>query len=101
MKLGGEAVAEVLRDLPATRWFAWTFAIGVNGFRPFQTLLNIGYVMLADVRPLLGCESCGTSNPLITFLAPRIKWARSGFRSSPRHRSSPHSTSSGVSKGRA
>src|SRR5271165_2804851 len=27
MKLGGEAVAEVLRNLRFTRWFAWTFAV--------------------------------------------------------------------------
>ena len=30
MKLGGEAVAEVLRNLPSTRWFTWTFAITVS-----------------------------------------------------------------------
>ena len=28
-KLDGEAVAEVLRRLPSTRWFAWIFSIGV------------------------------------------------------------------------
>ena len=60
MRLGGEAVAEVLRRLPNTRWFAWTFAIRLFGFRPFQTALNLAYAILADVRPLFGCESCGT-----------------------------------------
>jgi predicted DCC family thiol-disulfide oxidoreductase YuxK len=60
MKLGGEAVAEVLRELPSCSWFAWTFALRVLGFRPFQWLLNIAYAVLADIRPLLGCESCGT-----------------------------------------
>jgi predicted DCC family thiol-disulfide oxidoreductase YuxK len=59
MKLGGEAVAEVLRNLPGTRWFAWTFAIGVFGVRPFQAILNLAYTILADVRPVFGCESCG------------------------------------------
>ena len=59
MKVGGEAVAEVLRRLPNTRWFAWTFAIRLFGFQPFQRLLDLCYAILADVRPLLGCESCG------------------------------------------
>ena len=27
MKLGGEAIAEVLRHLPKTEWFAWIFAL--------------------------------------------------------------------------
>jgi predicted DCC family thiol-disulfide oxidoreductase YuxK len=90
MKLGGEAVAEVLRDLPNTRWFAWFFAIGAFGFRPFQTILNIGYVMLADVRPLLGCESCGTSNVLVRTLASWIKWAKSRFGKSRPRAAIPH-----------
>jgi predicted DCC family thiol-disulfide oxidoreductase YuxK len=30
MKLGGEAVAEVLRNLPGTRWFTWTFSISLR-----------------------------------------------------------------------
>jgi len=59
MKLGGEAVAEVLRRLPNTRWFAWMFAVKILGFRPFQSLLNVGYAILSAVRPLFGCESCG------------------------------------------
>jgi predicted DCC family thiol-disulfide oxidoreductase YuxK len=60
MKLGGEAVAEVLRSLPRTKWLARSFAVRVFGVRPFQSLLNLGYAILADVRPLFGCESCGT-----------------------------------------
>jgi len=60
MKVGGEAVADVLRALPNTRWFAWTFSLSLFGFRPFQMLLNLAYAVLADVRPLFGCESCGT-----------------------------------------
>jgi predicted DCC family thiol-disulfide oxidoreductase YuxK len=92
MKLGGEAVAEVLRDLPNTRWFAWLFAVGAFGFRPFQTILNAGYVMLADVRPLLGCESCGTSNVFVRTLASRIKWAKSQFAERRHNISGPHFT---------
>src|SRR5271165_7229389 len=48
MKLGGEAVAEVFRNLPNTQWFAWSFALSVYGFRPFQMILNIAYTILAD-----------------------------------------------------
>jgi hypothetical protein len=60
MKIGGEAVAETLRRLPNCRWFAWTFTAAVFGFRPCQALLNLAYTILADTRPLFGCESCGT-----------------------------------------
>ena len=59
MKRGGEAVAEVLRRLPNTQWLARSFAISVFGVRPFQLALNVAYTLLAHVRPLLGCESCG------------------------------------------
>ena len=65
MELGGEAVAEVFRSLPHTEWFTWTFKISVFGYWPFQAVLNLAYTVLADVRPLLGCESCGTPSPLV------------------------------------
>ena len=61
MKLGGNAVAEVLRRLPNTKWFAWSFATAILGFWPFQVVLNVAYAILSDVRPLFGCESCGKS----------------------------------------
>jgi hypothetical protein len=35
MKLGGEAIAEVLRRLPNTEWFAGIFALRLSGHRPF------------------------------------------------------------------
>ena len=92
MKLGGEAVAQVLRRLPNTKWFAGSFAVSMFGFRPFQMILNMGYAVLADVRPLFGCESCGT--PI--WLRPIgwiTKWAKGIFGGS-RHRSpAPHFTS--------
>ncbi len=78
MKLGGEAVAETLRDLPNTKWFAWSFAITIFGFRPFQLILNVAYAILSDVRPLFGCESCGKSR----FLRPIewvTRWAKKSF----------------------
>src|ERR1700690_863615 len=52
MKLGGEAVAEVLRSLPSTKWFAWSFALSIFGFRPFQLILDVAYGVLAHARPL-------------------------------------------------
>src|SRR6202522_4535997 len=70
MKLGGEAVAEVLRDLRNTKWFAWCFAVSIFGFRPFQLVLNIAYAILADVRPLFGCESCGKPSFWLRPMAP-------------------------------
>jgi predicted DCC family thiol-disulfide oxidoreductase YuxK len=92
MKLGGEAVAEVLRSLPNTKWFAGSFAVGIFGFHPFQTILNMSYGILADVRPLFGCESCGTPS----WLRPIgwiTKWARGVFGESRHHSRSPHFTS--------
>jgi predicted DCC family thiol-disulfide oxidoreductase YuxK len=79
MKVGGEAVAEVLRDLRKTKWFAWSFAISIFGFRPFQLALDTAYTILADVRPLFGCESCGKPSFWVRPIAPTIKWAKSIF----------------------
>jgi len=36
MKLGGDAVANVLRNLPNAKWSAWTLAIDSGGFGPFK-----------------------------------------------------------------
>src|ERR1700685_4410890 len=90
MKLGGEAVAEVLRSLPNTKWFASSFAVRILGFRPFQTVLNLGYAILADVRPLFGCESCGTSNFWVRSIGRIVKWTQAIFGES--HHPSPHFT---------
>jgi hypothetical protein len=91
MKLGGESVAEVFRSLPNTKWFAWSFAVSIFGCRPFQMILNLGYIVLADVRPLFGCESCGLPSIWARPFARAIKWAtnRRG-KNSP---AAPHSTS--------
>jgi len=64
--VAGEAVAEVLRRSPGMAWCAWLFSVRVFGMRPFQGLLDLGYVILSDVRPIFGCKSCG---------APAL-WAR-------------------------
>ena len=73
MKLGGEAVAEVLRRLPNCRWFSWMFALKIVGVRPFQLVLNLGYLILADARPILGCASCGIPNPWVKFVGSIIR----------------------------
>jgi predicted DCC family thiol-disulfide oxidoreductase YuxK len=92
LKLDGEAVAEVLRSLPNTKWFAGCFAVSIFGFRPFQMMLNMAYVILSDVRPLFGCESCGTPS----WLRPieRItNWAKGIFGKKHHPSPTPHFTS--------
>jgi predicted DCC family thiol-disulfide oxidoreductase YuxK len=92
MKLGGEAVAEVLRTLPNTKWFAWSFAITVFGYRPFQRALDMAYALLADVRPLFGCESCGT--PFwVRPIRWMTKWPKALFGHSRQPRPRPHFSS--------
>jgi predicted DCC family thiol-disulfide oxidoreductase YuxK len=75
MKTNGEAVAETLRSLPDTRWLARSFNVRLFGWRPFQMMLNAAYTVLADMRPLLGCESCGIPPPWLRpfhWIAQRI-----------------------------
>ncbi len=76
MKLGGGAVAEVLRDLPPTRWFSGIFALGIGGFRPAQGALDAGYAILSGIRPVLGCASCGSTNAVVRAAAHVVTWLR-------------------------
>jgi predicted DCC family thiol-disulfide oxidoreductase YuxK len=92
MKLGGEAVAEVLRNLRSTRWFAGVFTVGLFGFRPFQVLLDAAYAVLADVRPLFGCESCGTPSPWLKPVAWVVKSAKTLFGGGRHPLPTPHFT---------
>ena len=92
MKLGGEAVAEVLRHLPNTKWFAWCFSIGIFGFRPCQMILNLGYLILSDLRQLLGCESCGMPNVWVRPVVKMIKWVKNIFAKRPLLRPTTHAT---------
>jgi hypothetical protein len=92
MKLGGEAIAEVLRSLQSTRWFAWSFAVSIFGFRPFQLILNVAYTILADVRPLFGCESCGTPSPWVRSIRWLIQWPKALFGKSRQASPTPHFT---------
>lgn len=93
MRVGGDAVAEVLRSLPNTKWFAGSFAFSIFGFRPFQTILNLSYAVLSDVRPLFGCESCGTPSFWVRPIHRMIKWTKRILRGSRHPNRSPHFTS--------
>jgi len=92
MKRGGEAIAEVLRRLPRTSWLARSFAISICGVRPFQAILNIAYVVLADVRPLFGCESCGTPSLWVRAIRGLIKLPKSLIRGRHQPSKTPHFT---------
>jgi predicted DCC family thiol-disulfide oxidoreductase YuxK len=85
MKLGGEAVAETLRNLPNTKWFAWSFATSMFGFRPFQLILNVSYAILADVRPLFGVRGSVVDVRFDGHLPPIYSVLRAG--TADRHRS--------------
>ena len=93
MKLGGDAVADVLRSLPGTRWFTWSFAVSVFGFRPFQAVLNLAYTILADFRPVFGCESCGTPSPLVRPIRWMMKRVKGAFAEGREPNPAPHFTS--------
>ena len=88
MKLGGQAIAEVFRRLPATRWFAWSFALAIFGWQPFQKLLDLAYAILADIRPIFGCESCGIGSPWVRPFVWLSKRTRSLFTSAEKHSAS-------------
>jgi predicted DCC family thiol-disulfide oxidoreductase YuxK len=77
MRVGGEAVAEVLKRLPDTAWFAGLFDVTVFGHRPFQAMLNLAYTVLDKIRPAFGCESCGEGPPK---WAMPIAWAVRGWK---------------------
>jgi hypothetical protein len=92
MKLGGEAVAGVFRNIPATSWLAGLFRLSVFGWRPFQAMLNVAYAILADIRPIFGCESCGEPRPWIRPLRWIVKWLTSVFGKSKPKVTSRHFT---------
>ena len=93
MRLGGEAVAEVLRHLTQADWFTWTFAVSIFGLRPFQAILNVAYTILADVRPIFGCESCGTPSPWVRPISWIVRWTSGKFGESHPPSRTPHFTS--------
>lgn len=86
MKLGGAAVAEVFRCLPGTGFLARACDLEIAGVRPFQRLLDLAYQVLDDIRPLLGCESCGHPKPWVRPLQRVKAWAEG------RRGAAPHAT---------
>jgi len=90
VRFDGEAVAEVLRNMPNAQWFAWTFALRILGVRPFQGLLNVAYTILADTRPLFGCESCGMPSPWVKPIARMVNSAKALFGKPSKPHPSPH-----------
>jgi predicted DCC family thiol-disulfide oxidoreductase YuxK len=100
MKVGGEAVAEVLRSLHGTKWFARSFAISIFGFRPFQSMLNVAYAILADVRPLFGCESCGTPSLWVRSIGWIVRRAKTLFGAGHHQTPTPHFTRLAAKRGR-
>ena len=92
MKLGGAAVAEVFRRLPETKWFAGIFDIHLLGTQPFQAMLNFAYAVLADIRPLLGCESCGRPRLWVRPLAWIVNQAKALLGHAPDAKSARHFT---------
>jgi predicted DCC family thiol-disulfide oxidoreductase YuxK len=100
MKIGGEAVAEVLRTLRNTRWFAWSFDVRMFGFRPFQSMLNVAYAILADARPLFGCESCGTPSFWMRPIGWIVRQAKTTFGAGHHQRPTPHFTRLVATRGR-
>jgi predicted DCC family thiol-disulfide oxidoreductase YuxK len=77
-----DAVLGVLNLLPNMHWLTRMLDLHVAGFRPGALLVDAGYTVLADVRPLLGCESCGSSNALVQSAHRTLQWLA-------RRRSSP------------
>lgn len=95
MKVGGEAVAEVLRRLPRTRRLASLLNLRLLGVRPFQITLNLAYAILDDIRPLFGCASCGRPKPWVRPIERLAGWAKTwtgnaGLQEPKPPRSGPH-----------
>jgi predicted DCC family thiol-disulfide oxidoreductase YuxK len=101
MKRGGEAVSEVLRRLPNTKWFAGVFGLKLLGFQPAQLMLDLAYDLLSAVRPLFGCESCGALSPWMKPLAWVIRQAKTVFTTARHPGPTPHFTSHAVGGQRA
>jgi len=98
MRLGGEAVAEVLRSLRRTHWLTKSLGMRIFGIRPFQALLNFAYLILADVRPLLGCESCGTPSRWVRPIKRSLEWAKRALGETRQPASNPHFTALSTTK---
>lgn len=76
--VGGAAIAEVLKRLDATSWFAGAFDVEVFGRRPFLAMLEAAYQILDKARPALGCESCGGG--VVPWWAKPIEWSVKAYK---------------------
>jgi len=72
LRVGGAAIAEVLRRLPGKAWIGALTDLEAFGVRPFLLLLHAGYLFLDKIRPALGCSSCGGG--AVKWWAMPIKW---------------------------
>ncbi len=72
LEKGGAAIAEVLKRLPNTGWYSWTFDVRLLGARPGVAVLHAAYKFLDAIRPALGCSSCG-GGPVVWWARP-IRW---------------------------
>jgi len=93
MKRAGYAVTEVFRCLPGTKWIADILAITVFGTHPFQAVVNAAYVVLADIRPLLGCSSCGRPSGWVRPLLWIVNQVKRLFGGGHTVAAAPHFTS--------
>ncbi len=84
MKTGGAAVVEVLRTLPNTRWSRGLFALHVGAIRPAAWIVDAGYTTLAEIRPLLGCASCGSTNAVVRSVHGTLERLASTWRNDRR-----------------
>jgi len=74
-------------------FFVHVYGLGINYAVVPLRLTAVAYAILADVRPLFGCESCGTPNWWVRPVHWMIKWAKAIFGEGRHPSPSPHFTS--------
>jgi hypothetical protein len=63
-------------------------------------VLDIAYAVLSDVRPLFGCESCGTPGPWVRPIAWVVRAGKALFGKNRQARPAPHFTALPGAEGR-
>jgi len=84
MKTGGAAVVDVFRLLPNTKWSSRLFDLHLGTIRPAAWLVDVGYTTLAEIRPLLGCASCGSTNTFVRTVHATLDHVSKTFRNDRR-----------------
>lgn len=59
-----------------TSWIGNLLDLEVLGTRPFQKMVDAGYFVLDNLRPALGCESCGKPVP---WWGKPVEWIVKAF----------------------